>query len=374
MVQYVTRVSKGLTELSGSVLFRVDASNKIGSGHIMRCLTLANETLLRGRKSIFVMRDPEIQIINKVKSSGHELHLLVDEDKSIAYRMDELAHSNWLSVSQETDAIETTRVIQEVNPEWVVADHYALDAQWHSIVKKTGKKLLVIDDIADRVIDCDILLNQNVGFSEKDYIEKIKADTKIFLGPKYALIRPEFLQWREFSLNRRKTPDNKRVLITMGGVDAQNQTLNVLQILEPSINAAKCEFVVVLGELYPFLDELNKFVAVSSNKITNLVNVNNIAELMASSDICIGATGSSAWERCCLGLPTLTIAIAENQKRIAASLNEIGVAVRTERKRLKTDFDILFEAGGSNALTDIVKKSSELCDGLGALRILEYLE
>ena len=374
MDRYVMQASKGLIELSGTLLFRVDASSLIGSGHLMRCLTLADGARSRGWQSFFVTRDLSRELINKVKASGHKLHHLVEIDKNKSFKINELAHSNWLTVSQETDAIETTHLIKKINPDWVIVDHYSIDAAWHTIIKKTGKKLLLIDDLADRVLNCDILINQNLGFSDKDYAAKVKADTLMLFGPKYALLRPEFREWREFSLSRRAVFPKKRVLITMGGVDAQNHTLKVLETLERSVNAHKCEFLVVLGSLYPYFDELNKFAGNSINSIKKLTNIDNMAEIMANSDICIGAAGSSSWERCCLGLPTLTFAIAENQKRIAASLNDHHVAIRTDEERLKTDFDGLFETGGTITLTDVVKNSSELCDGFGARRIIASLE
>jgi UDP-2,4-diacetamido-2,4,6-trideoxy-beta-L-altropyranose hydrolase len=360
--------------LSGNILFRVDVSNLIGSGHLMRCLTLANEARLRGWQSSFAMRDPSSNIIDKVKSSGHEIHLLVDTDKDTIFQVNDLTHSDWLVVSQVTDSIETSNLIEKINPDWVVVDHYAIDVVWHQIIRKTGRKLLVIDDLADRVLDCDILVNQNVGFSAKDYDGKITTQTEIFLGPTYAVLRPEFQDWREFSLRRRKTPILNRVLITMGGADAQNHTLKVFQELEKSINSVKVEFFVVLGALYPFLDEFNEFMETSTNKITKLTNIENMAEIMANSDICIGAAGSSSWERCCLGVPTLMLTIADNQKRIASSLNARRVAVSADKKNLASKFDTLFETGGSNELIHLTKNSSELCDGFGASRILESLE
>jgi len=358
----------------GTILFRVDASNLIGSGHLMRCLALASEARLRGWRSIFVMRDPSSASIDKVKVSGHELHILVEADKKKILRINDLVHSDWLAVSQETDALETSNLIKNIIPDWVVVDHYAIDAVWHETIRKTGAKLLVIDDLADRVLECDILVNQNLGFLIKDYDEKIKTDTKIFLGPKYAILRPEFREWREFSLNRRKAPILNKVLISMGGVDAQNKTLKVLQTLEKSINAVECEFLVVLGAFYPFSYEIDKFMETSVNKITKLTNIVNIGEIMANSDICIGAAGTSSWERCCLGLPTLTFIIADNQTRIASSLNELQSAVITDIKNLKTEFETLFQTSGLNKLKYLTKKSSELCDGFGALRILESLE
>lgn len=368
------QASKGLIELSGTLLFRVDASSLIGSGHLMRCLTLADEARSRGWQSVFVMRDFSSELINKAKASGHKLHHLVEIDKNKSFQITELTHSDWLTVSQETDAIETIKLIKKINPDWVIVDHYAICDAWHAIVKKTGKKLIVIDDLADRVLNCDILINQNLGFSNKDYAGKVNIDTQMLFGPKYALLRPEFREWRGFSLSRRTVSPKKRVLITMGGVDAQNHTLKVLETLEFSVNAHKCEFFVVLGSLYPYVDRFNKFTDNSRINITKLTDIDNMAEIMANSDICIGAAGSSSWERCCLGLPTLTFTIAENQKRIAASLNEHNVAIRTDIECLKTDFDALFETGGEITLTDVGKKSSELCDGFGARRIIASLE
>ena len=368
------QASKGLIDLSGTLLFRVDASSLIGSGHLMRCLTLADQARSRGWQSFFVMRDLSRELIYKVKASGHTLHHLVEIDNNKSFQINELAHSDWLNVSQETDAIETTHLIKKINPDWVIVDHYSIDAAWHTIVKKTGKKLLVIDDLADRVLNCDILINQNLGFSDKDYAAKVKADTQMLFGPKYALLRPEFREWREFSLSRRTVFPKKRVLITMGGVDAQNHTLKVLETLERSVNAHKCEFLVVLGSLYPYVDGFNEFMENSRNEIRMLTNIDNMAEMMANSDVCIGAAGSSSWERCCLGLPTLTVTIAENQKRIAASLHDRQVAVKTEIEALHGDFDNIFSLKGSDLLVRVSFNGQKICDGLGSERVVKLLE
>ena len=367
------QASKGSIELSRTLLFRVDASSLIGSGHLIRCLTLADEARSRGWRSIFAIRDLSSELVNKVKASGHKLHHLVESDKNKSFQINKLAHSDWLTVAQETDAIETSHLIEKINPDWVIVDHYAIDATWHTIIKKTGKKLLVIDDLSDRVIDCEILINQNLGFSDKDYAGKVKLDTQMLFGPKYALLRPEFREWRVFSLSRRTVSPKKRVLITMGGVDAQNHTLKALEVLEHSVNAHMCEFLVVLGSLYPYVDEFNKFTENSHNDIRMLTNIDNMAEIMAHSDICIGAAGSSSWERCCLGLPTLTFTIAENQKRIAASLHDRQAAVTTEIETLQSDFDSLFSPKGSDLLVRVSFNGRKISDGLGAERVVKLL-
>ena len=373
MDRYVMQASKGLIDLSGTLLFRVDASSLIGSGHLMRCLTLADEARSRGWRSFFVTRDLSSELIDKVKASGHKLYHLVEIDKNKSFKINELAHSDWLNVSQETDAIETSHLIEKINPDWVIVDHYAIDATWHTIIKKTGKKLLVIDDLADRVLNCDILINQNLGFLDKDYAGKVKVDTQMLFGPKYALLRPEFREWREFSLSRKTVFPKKRVLITMGGVDAENHTLKVLETLEGSLNAHKCEFLVILGPLYQFLDEFNKFTENSHNDIRMLTNIDNMAEIMANSDVCIGAAGSSSWERCCLGLPTLTFTIAENQHRIAAYLHDRKVAVTTEIEALRSDFDNIFSLKGSDVLMRVSFNGQKICDGLGSERVVKLL-
>ena len=367
------QASKGSIDLSRTLLFRVDASSLIGSGHLMRCLTLADEARSHGWRSIFAIRDLSSELVNKVKASGHKLHHLVESDKNKSFQIKKLAHSDWLNVAQETDAIETSHLIEQINPDWVIVDHYAIDAAWHTIIKKTGKKLLVIDDLADRVVDCEILINQNLGFSDKDYAGKVKVDTQMLFGPKYALLRPEFREWRGFSLSRRTVSPKKRVLITMGGVDAQNHTLKVLETLEGSPNAGKCEFLVVLGSLYPYADEFNEFIENSQNDIRMLNNIENMAEIMANSDVCIGAAGSSSWERCCLGLPTLTFTIAENQKRIAASLHDRQVAIMTEIEALQNEFDNIFSQEGSDLLLRISYNGPEISDGLGVERVVKLL-
>ena len=369
------QVSKDLTELqTKKIVFRVDATRQIGSGHLMRCLTLANEGLLRGWKSYFVMRDADFEIQKKISSSGHEFRPLKDEGSELANSEAVLQHSHWLSVSQETDAADTLEFVLQVCPDWIIVDHYAIDATWHKIVKEKCSSIMVIDDLADRKLECDILLNQNHGFSAHDYSDKIMGNCDLLLGANFALLRPEFREWRKHSLSRRKSKNLQRVLITMGGVDANNHSLAILKELATSFHAKKCEFLVVLGAMYSFHEEMDEFIATSDLTVAKITDAENMAEIMSLADICIGSAGSSALERCCLGLPNLLLSIAKNQDRIAHDLEQRGVTSVTALGSIACAFDRFFEAEKAKFLIEIIAKSSELCDGAGAIRVIEKLE
>lgn len=369
------QVLKDLTEIqTRKIVFRVDASRQIGSGHLMRCLTLANEGLTRGWKSYFLMRDADLDIQKKISSFGHEFRLLKAVDEERVNNDIALPHSHWLSVSQRTDAIETLEILLKVCPDWIIVDHYAIDATWHTIVKEKCDGMMVIDDLADRKLDCDILLNQNLGFSAHDYSNKLVGDCELLLGAGYALLRPEFREWRKRSLERGNSNKLNQVLISMGGVDANNHSLKILKELVASVHAKRCEFTVVLGSLYPFHAEIDEFIDATELSVTKITNANNMAEIMSFSDICIGAAGSSILERYCLGLPNLIISIAKNQDRIACDLQERGVAILTASGTIARDFDKCFEAKTAEFLVEMSVKSSAFCDGEGAIRVIEKLE
>ena len=148
------------------ILFRVDANLKIGSGHLMRAMTLATEAQRRGWKTCFVLRDADAYTLELVKSSGSDYHVFVSNTDGKHKNADNLLHSDWLSVSQETDANDTLGVVSEFEPDWIVIDHYALDIKWISIIKKIKSKILVVDDLGDRNLICDLLLNQNQNLKQ----------------------------------------------------------------------------------------------------------------------------------------------------------------------------------------------------------------
>lgn len=357
------------------LLIRADASPQIGTGHVRRCLALADQAANRGWTVCFAIRNPDANTIQLVHNSGHSVRaLLTDTVTGRPTNKTVVKHAHWLSVPQELDAEETAMFADEIRADWVVVDHYALDIEWHRIVRKHCQNIMVIDDLADRDFDCSLLLDQNLGAREKAYGERVHSECKYLFGPNYALLRQEFREWRQISLSQRAWKRPREILVTMGGADTSNFTQGVLRKLEDSEFAKDCRFTAVLGTAYPHRHELENYCASSRLTLAIHFDVNNMAEMMSNAHICIGAAGSTSWERCCLGLPTLTMAIADNQLDIVRALEENGVAWRSSLETIRNDFDELFLNENSAKLKNVVSRAASICDGLGVDRILDQME
>lgn len=316
--------------MNGGVAFRVDASLQIGTGHVMRCLTLADALQTQGVKSTFICRLHEGHLIQKIKQRGHETIELPAAQHYYPDKEKKLAHADWLGAHWIQDAEQISNALQMKKFDWLVVDHYALDIQWEQELRTHYTKLMVIDDLADREHCCDLLLDQNLGRSPKDYENLIPPNAMTLVGPRYALLRPEFAQWRSYSLNRRSHGKLQNLLITMGGVDKDNVTEQVLTALAESDLPHSLKITVVMGAHAPWIKQVKKQASKMMQTTTVLADVNNMAELMADSDWAIGAAGSTSWERCCVGLPTIQIALAINQVSIAQALNEKKAAIAIE--------------------------------------------
>lgn len=340
----------------------------------MRTLTLANEAKLRGWSVCFVLRDPLDKYVQLILASGHKARLLDSKDAKTIDKLSGRSYDNWLCVTQEKDAYDTLNVIHYFKPDWVIADHYALDAKWHRIVKQYCAKILVIDDLADRPLDCKILLNQNLSATKIKYQKNITEPCEYLLGPEYALIRKEFPTWRKRSLERRIVGKVQSILITMGGIDCKNYTLEVLRKLENGKHSSLCNYIIVVGPSYPHILELTQFIKSSKLQTYILTNISNMAEIMAKSDLCIGAAGSTSWERCCLGLPTITLSVAENQKENLVGLEKKGAAIASSLEKICSDFDKLSNPNNINDLASMSERSAVICDGNGVERVLDVLE
>ena len=359
--------------MNKKILLRVDASPEIGTGHMMRCLALANEAKQRDWECIFVLRDPDDEIVKYITSSSHEVEKLMSVNgKKIADNA--TAHSNWLPVSQIQDANDTVEVIDDFKPDWIIVDHYALDAKWFSVVEKTSSKILVIDDLGDRNLICDLLLDQNLGASADKYDDKLPSKCRLLLGPTFALLRREFREWRQRSLERRLSNNIENVLITMGGVDLENYTLQVLKRIAKSKYSMKCAFTVITGRSYPFSKALEEFINESDLMVSILSNIENMAEIMSKSDLCIGAAGSTSWERCCLGLPTISLAIADNQLGVLAELEKKKCTFVSSIDNIRADFERLLSQDNKQKLRQLSFNSANLTDGNGIEMLLNELE
>ncbi|GAB1261942.1 UDP-2,4-diacetamido-2,4,6-trideoxy-beta-L-altropyranose hydrolase [Aurantivibrio plasticivorans] len=316
-----------------NVAFRVDASIEIGAGHVMRCLTLAEELQRHGHDCCFICRAHKGHLGDLITSKGFELLILSEilNRGGNEINLDWNPHAKWLGVFWQTDAEQTSNLLKLKAIDWLVVDHYALDAKWEKKMYQHVSKIMVIDDLADRAHQCEILLDQTFGRDQKDYGAWVPNGCEILCGTKYALLRPEFSELRKYSLERRKKPALKQLLITMGGVDKENCTGTVLDAVISSCLPSNCNVVVVLGRASPWLPSVKEQIAELPWSVEIKVNVSNMAQLMAQSDLAIGAAGATSWERCCVGLPTIMLILADNQAKVAYGLGSIGAVEIVDR-------------------------------------------
>jgi UDP-2,4-diacetamido-2,4,6-trideoxy-beta-L-altropyranose hydrolase len=237
-----------------NIAFRIDATHQIGTGHFMRCLTLADELNKQGAQLRFVSRNLLGHLRAMLEAKGIELVLLTNTASSA--QIDDLAHSAWLGVSQAHDAQETVQALSDQVWDWLIVDHYALDARWERAVRETATQLMVIDDLADRQHDCDMLLDQNFYTDmHTRYLGKVPAHCQLLLGPRYALLREEFRTLHEQIKPR--TGEVKRLLVFFGGIDADNYTgLAIKALADMDIKGMHVD--VVIGVQHPYREEIKK--------------------------------------------------------------------------------------------------------------------
>lgn len=353
-----------------NITFRADASLHIGTGHVMRCLTLADALAACGVQSQFICRQHEGHLIDFIRSKGYIAHALALEEPQTEQ---ELPHSHWLGASQAQDVAACVPILAKHPPDWLVVDHYALDTRWECALAPYYRKLMVVDDLADRHHACDLLLDQTFGRSADDYRPLVPNHCQLLCGSAYALLRPEFAALRSYSLKRRAQPALRQLLVTMGGVDKDNATGQVLQALRHCPLPADCHVTVVMGGTAPWLNSVRDQAQTLPWPTTVLVGVNHMAQLMADSDLAIGAAGATSWERCCLGLPTIMLVLAENQK-YAAQLLEKSNAVCCIKKNdnfEKTIILVLKEILSSEKkLLQLCEAASKVTDGQGCERLI----
>ncbi|MDX1490602.1 MAG: UDP-2,4-diacetamido-2,4,6-trideoxy-beta-L-altropyranose hydrolase [Pseudohongiellaceae bacterium] len=368
-----------MTVSISNAVFRVDSSLVIGTGHLRRCLTLANLLKEYGTDCHFITRSQEGSLESLVAQNGHEVHLLEDsfQSQSELHGDEDSEYSSWLMGGWREDSKLCKEILNQIRPEWLIVDHYGIDNHWERELSGCVGQILVIDDLANRQHSCNLLLDQNLGRSPADYFELVPKTCSVLTGPEFALLRPEFSENREYSLQRRKTSSTFKVLISMGGVDLDNVTGRVLDALLQCSLPIDVELIVVMGGASPWIKEIERQASNIPWKVEVKVDASNMAHLMANSDLAIGAVGSTTWERCCLGLPSILIPVAENQRVACKELAETGVAIVVEDDK---QFKSLLCAAISELLTnrDLLNRISELSasvtNGLGAYSILERMQ
>ncbi len=294
------------------IVFRADASAEIGTGHVMRCLTLADELARRGERVGFVCRELCGHLGDEVLRRGHTLTLLPP--------LASHTESGWLGVPVDVDAEETRAALRAGGRlAWLVTDGYGIDAEWESSLRDAADAIMAIDDLADRAHDCDLLLDQNLAIDVgARYATLVPADCRQLLGPWFALLRPQFAEQQR----RERDGVVRRILVSFGGRDQLDLTSRALralaQVVQPGVAVD-----VVLPAAAPHFAVVSAFAAGLPGVEVHRA-VDDMAAMMDAADLLLGGGGSMTWERCLLGLPALTVTAAPNQVESAAAVEAAG--------------------------------------------------
>ena len=336
----------------------------------MRCLTLADALRECGAQCCFICRSGHGQLLDLISQRRYETIVLPVESDSFSLPTYP-THAAWLGTDWTTDAEQTKRALALQTVDWLVVDHYALDSRWEQALRPVCQRLMVIDDLADRPHSCDLLLDQNLGRTIQDYDDLLPHSARRLIGPEFALLRPEFAHWRQHSLARRAQPQLKHLLITMGGVDQGNASEQVLSALKSCELPVDLHITVAMGWHAPWLMQVQEQAAHMPWPTHVLDGVDNMAELMAESDLVIGAAGGTSWERCTLGVPCFMLVLAENQRTGAAALQQSGAAIVIEGiKNLPSLLQILGPSSNVDHLLKMSVAAAKVTDGSGASKVV----
>lgn len=324
-----------------SVLFRADTSRKIGFGHISRCLALAERLRQLG--------------IHVTFSCSNQIH------------------SSSFAIKDEKVSLLPTEYLDDHDWDWLVIDHYGLDREFETQMRARVKRILVIDDLADRAHDCDVLLDQNLyDDAASRYENLVPKHCKLLLGPQFSLLQSAFREARE---GLRRANGFRRLLVSFGGSDPTNETSKVLHAIR-LVSRRKFQVDVLMGRWNANQRELQS-IARNMPGVVLHENTDRVADLMRASDVAIGAGGTTTWERCCLGLPSITMAVADNQVAICETLAHQGYQTylgRAEGVSISAITETLrFSSANFSAIREMGLKSMELVDGRGSDRVAEVM-
>jgi UDP-2,4-diacetamido-2,4,6-trideoxy-beta-L-altropyranose hydrolase len=352
------------TKNSRNLVFRVDSSSRLGFGHVIRCLNLADKLSESNKfEIVFISRSLAGSAINIIRDRGYKVCLISEKKDMLSKSTFDWKH----------DVDRTVEELIQLKPCWMVVDNYEIDYQWHNRVRPYVSNIMVIDDMPNRKFDCDLLLDQTFGRKKSEYASLVSENCKILVGSKFALLNAKFSALRESSkLRRRKHSRIKRVLISFGGSNNSIKLLStILRGIEYFDWSSPPKIDLVLGHNIDPIDLIKIMLPTLDIKIYK--SVNNMQELIFNSDIAFGAAGISTWERCCLGLPTITIGISENQRdsienvERVLGLYSIGCCEKVSIKDVNKALSLLVE--DSTYYRNMIDSAFNICDGLGVDRV-----
>jgi UDP-2,4-diacetamido-2,4,6-trideoxy-beta-L-altropyranose hydrolase len=339
-----------------TLIIRADASVAMGTGHAMRCLALAQAWQDSGGIAVFAMAQSTPAMDARLRAERIEL-------------------VSFPSTAGIRDATLTAELARAHRADWVVLDGYHFDTRYQESLKQNGSKILLIDDMGQcSHYFADLVLNQNLHASEKSYRNR-ENHTRLLLGTRFAMLRREFLPWRNWV--REFDPARRRVLVTMGGSDPDNVTERVIESLQ-RLDVNGLEARVLIGNSNPHSAALERAAERSPKTICLIKDARNVPELMAWADVAIAAAGSTCWEMCLLGLPALLIDLAENQRPVAGELDRLGSAIHlSSTKDINLDkiaAKLLAFISSVELRTKMSQRARELVDGEGAQRVVSAMQ
>ena len=360
------------------ILFRADASVQQGTGHIMRCLVIADELRKRGHECIFVTQPFLPTFLSKIEDHQHRLVFLKNKMELANDSMNN-EYSVWLGRPIIFDALETLDVVRYERPDIIITDHYAINATWTSVVSCNQIKTVVIDDLANREHSCDLLIDQNFGRAPEHYAALVSKRTKILAGAEYIFINDDFRKKRKTVQKARLNRPPRRLNICMGGVDKDNATYNVLETIRKLNYFQNWSIDIVLRSVSPHASFLREYVENQKIDMQLHLDAENIALLFSKADLAIGAGGVTLWERCCMGLPTVLLTIADNQIPAASAITKAGAVVyagdiRKQHWEYKLSETLKTLAQDVDVIHKMSRKAFDVCDGKGIDKVCDAIE
>lgn len=348
------------------IALRADASEDIGTGHVMRCLALAAELRAGGAECLFVCRELPGHLAGRIAQHGFEVDLLplaepyFPPHSATDYR-------GWAQVPEVADAEQFVAAVQTADV--VIIDHYGFGLKWEQTVRAALRsRLLAVDDLC-REHSVEQLLDQNFGRSGADYGASLShsPDTEALTGPRYALLRREFREQRALLRRSAEPPAMHRLLVTLGGVDQHNITGEVVAVLGAADMDWLAEVTVLLPHSAPHYAEVQALLA-GRPGYRLLGAAKRMAELMAAATLCVGAVGGTAWERAALGLPSVLVPVAANQQAAARELAAADIGLLLDPGDIVGALEArLLEA--RERWSALVGANLQLCDAQGAVRV-----
>lgn len=330
------------------ILFRADARPELGGGHIMRCLSLARALAAHGHEIAFASTAGSADLVPALGRSGFPV----------------------LTARSATDF--------DLPDDWdggadaIFVDLYTSTAADETRMRETAPVIAAIEDLPGRVHDCDLLVDQGFDRTVTGYAGRVPGGTSLLLGPDMAPLRPDFAALRAASLARRAAaPGLSRLLISMGLTDVGGISARLVALARANLPGLPID--VILGPLATSLPALQQ-AAKSDPALNVLVDVENMAERVMAADLAIGAGGGSALERCVLGVPSIVVVLAENQRPAARAMASAGATLTIEAPdMLAADLPGMLEGLTAERLAHMSACSARLCDGRGAARIADAL-